>query len=104
MEVNKENFEELVLNAGMPALVTFKAAWCGPCKMLTPTIDQLTEEYEGKAVIVKIDVDEHSDLATSYAVRSIPAILFFKDGELVDRLTGNTPKPQLASKLDNLIG
>ncbi len=101
--VDQDEFEDEVLNAGVPALVDFWAPWCGPCQMMGPTIDKLAGDYEGDAVIAKLNVDDAPDIASKYGVRSIPALLFFSDGEVVDQLVGVQSEDALREKLDSLI-
>ena len=96
-----ENFDSTISNG--VSLVDFWATWCGPCKMLAPNIEAIAEEYEGKAQICKVDVDEYPKLATQYEIYSIPTILIFKDGELVERMTGFRAKSQIAEILDKHI-
>ncbi len=98
-----ENFEEEVVKSDIPVLVDFYADWCGPCKMLTPIIEELATEYEGKVKIGKVDVDEAGAVAGKYGVMSIPTIIFFKGGEVVDQAVGFVPKEELAKKLDALV-
>jgi thioredoxin 1 len=100
LELNVENFDEKVLKSDKLVMVDFWAAWCGPCKMVGPVVDQLATEYDGKAVIGKVDVDANQDIAAKYGVRSIPTILFLKNGEVVDKSVGAVPKASLAEKLD----
>ena len=102
LDVNEDNFEELVISSDSPVLVDFWAEWCGPCKMLTPTIDAIAEEYSGKSVIAKINVDEAPGIATKYGIRSIPSILFFNNGEVTDSLVGAVGKEALTEILDKL--
>lgn len=97
------NFETEALQSDVPVLVDFYADWCGPCKMMSPVIDQLAEEYEGKAKICKLNVDENGVTAQKYRVMSIPTILIFKDGEVVDSVVGAVPKQNLEAKLEALI-
>jgi thioredoxin 1 len=101
--VTDQNFDEEVLKAGVPVLVDFYADWCGPCQMIMPMIEELAGDYEGKAKVVKLDVDASQETAQKFGVMSIPTLLFFKDGEEVERLTGGLPKDALAEKLDSLL-
>ena len=102
-DVNDENFDSVVLKSDKPVLVDFWAEWCGPCKMLIPTIDSLSEEYNGKSVIAKVNVDDAPTIASNYGVRSIPCLLFFKDGEVKEQRVGAVSKDEIASVLNNLI-
>jgi len=103
LEFTDDNFEELVLNSNKPALVDFWAEWCGPCRMVGPLVDELSKEYEETAVIGKVNVDENPNIAAKYGIRSIPTILFIKNGEVADKSVGAVAKDQLASKLDGLM-
>jgi len=98
------NFQDEVLNSDKPVLVDFWATWCGPCRMIAPAIEQLAGEFEGRAVVAKMDVDHNPQVPMQFGVRSIPTLLFFKDGQVVDQLVGAVPKKQLANKLDTLVG
>ncbi|MFY7734662.1 MAG: thioredoxin [Bacteroidia bacterium] len=100
VEINDANFEELVLKSSVPVLVDFWAEWCGPCRMVGPVVDELHKEYEGKALVGKVNVDFNPKIATDYGIMSIPALLYFKDGKLVDKQVGAVPKHILAGKLD----
>ena len=102
LEFTSDNFESEVLNSDKPVLVDFWAEWCGPCKMLTPTIDSLAVEYKGKASIGKVNVDHNADIATKYGIRSIPCLLFFKDGEVKKQVVGAIDKAEIASILDEM--
>jgi thioredoxin 1 len=100
LEITDSNFEEVVLKSGKPVLVDFWAEWCGPCRMVGPLVEELAKEYDGKAVIGKMDVDNNPKTATEYGIMSIPALLFFKDGKVVDKQVGAVPKHVLANKLE----
>jgi thioredoxin 1 len=102
-QVNDSNFEQIVLSSDKPVLVDFWAEWCGPCRAIGPIIEELSKEYEGKAVIVKLNTDENPVTPTNYGIRSIPTLLFFKDGKVVDKLIGAVPKPNIKAKLDALL-
>ncbi len=101
LEIKDSNFEEKVLNSDKPVLVDFWAAWCGPCRMLAPIIDELSNHYEGKAIIGKVDVDENQEFAAKYGVRNIPTVLVFKNGELVKRQVGVAQKETYVEILDS---
>ena len=103
LEITDSNFEETVLKSDKPVLVDFWAAWCGPCRMVGPIIDELSDEYDGKAVVGKVDIDSNQQYAAQFGVRNIPTVLVFKDGELVDRKVGVSSKNDYAQALDNLI-
>lgn len=103
LKLNEDNFEAEVLNSSKPVLVDFWAEWCGPCKMISPLIDQLAEEMGDSAVIGKVEVDTSQALAAKYGVRSIPFLLFLKDGEVKDQIVGaNVTKEGLKAKLESL--
>ena len=103
LEITDATFDEVVLKSDKPVVVDFWAAWCGPCRMITPIIDQLSTEYEGKALIGKVNVDHNPDTSFKYGVRSIPTILFIKDGEVVDKHVGVATKATLETKIASLI-
>ena len=103
LEITDANFEELVMNSDKPVLVDFWAAWCGPCKMLGPIINQIGDEYAGKAVVGKLDVDANQQYAAKFGVRNIPTVLIFQNGELVGRQVGVAPKNQYTEAIDKLL-
>ncbi|SFE27864.1 thioredoxin [Thermophagus xiamenensis] len=103
IEVTDANFEDVVLKSEKPVLVDFWAEWCGPCRMVAPIVAELAEEYNGKAVVAKMDVDSNPETSVKFGIRNIPTILFFKNGEVVDKQVGAVPKTTLASKLDAII-
>jgi len=100
LEVTDATFDEVVLKSDKPVMVDFWAAWCGPCRMVAPIMDQLTAEYAGKAVIVKVDVDANQKFAAEYGVRNIPTVLVFKNGEVVEKQVGVAPKATYAQKIE----
>ncbi len=103
LQLNEENFEAEVLNSSKPVLIDFWAEWCGPCKMISPLIDELAEEMGDAAVVAKVEVDKQQALAAKYGVRSIPFLLFIKDGEVKDQIVGaNVTKESLKEKLESL--
>ncbi len=101
--VNTQNFQDEVLNSKTPVLVDFYADWCGPCQMLSPIVEELEGEYQGKVKIVKLDVDASQDIAMQYGVMSIPTLIMFKEGAEVKRTQGALPKSTLKGELDGLL-
>ena len=101
--ITDANFEEVVLKSTMPVLVDFGATWCGPCKALAPVVEQIAEEYAGKAVVAKADVDECPEASAQFRIRNVPTVLFFKNGEVVDKSVGAVPNGTLTEKLDSLL-
>ena len=102
VQITSENFESLK-TGNLPLVVDFWATWCGPCRMLAPVIEELAKEYEGKIVVGKCDVEENEDLAAEFGIRNIPTVLFFKNGDVVDKLIGAQPKAKLVEKFDSLL-
>jgi thioredoxin 1 len=103
LEITDANFEEKVLNSDKPVLVDFWAEWCGPCRMVGPVIDEISDDYKDKAVVAKLDVDANQEFAAKFGVRNIPTVLFFKGGEMVERKVGVAPKDDYTKVLDNLL-
>lgn len=100
LELTDSNFDELVLKSDKPVLVDFWAEWCGPCRMVGPIVEELSGEYEGKAVVGKVDVDNNPGISMKFGIRNIPTLLLFKNGEIVDKQVGAVPKHILKGKLD----
>lgn len=100
LEFTDANFEQEVLKSDVPVLVDFWAVWCGPCKMIAPFVEELAGEYEGKAKVGKVDVDNNPNISMTYGIRSIPTLLIFRDGKIVDQIIGAIPKQAMAQKLD----
>jgi len=103
LEFTDANFDELVIKSDKPVLVDFWAEWCGPCRMIAPVVAELSTDYEGKALIGKVDVDNNPGITAKYGVRNIPTILFFKNGVVADKQVGAVPKQKLIEKLDALM-
>ena len=102
-EFTNENFNKEVLDAEMPVLVDFWAEWCGPCRMIAPLIDELDTEFKNQALVGKVNVDSESEISAKYGITSIPTLLFFKNGEVVDKHVGSASKSQLEDKLKSLL-
>lgn len=100
LKFTDESFESDVLQSDKPVLVDFWAEWCGPCRMVGPVVEEMAGEYEGQAKIGKVNVDENPEVSMKYGIRSIPSLLIFKDGEVVDQIVGAVPKNQLKKQLE----
>ncbi len=103
LEITDANFEELVMNSDKPVMIDFWAVWCGPCRMVGPIIEELATEYEGKAVVGKVDVDSNPNVAMKYGIRNIPTVIFVKGGEVVDKQVGAAPKQSFVTKLEAIL-
>lgn len=103
IQLTDDNFEELVMQSGLPAVIDFGAEWCGPCKALSPIIDELAEEYNGKVVIAKADVEECAGLSARFRVRNVPTVLFIKNGEVKDKSVGAVQKTTLVEKINAIL-
>ena len=103
IEATDSNFDELVLGADKPVIVDFWAEWCGPCRMVGPIVEEVGVEYEGKAVVAKVDVDSNPGITAKYGIRNIPTILFFKNGDIADKQVGAVPKSTIVNKLEALF-
>ena len=101
--ITDDNFEVEVVKSDKPVLIDFWATWCGPCRMIAPIVEELAVEYDGKAKIGKVDVDENQQIAIKFGVRSIPTLLIFKDGKLNDTIIGAVPKSQIITKLNAVL-
>lgn len=102
--VTDTTFEEEVLKSEIPVLVDFWAEWCGPCRMIGPIVEELGKEYEGKLKVAKVDVQSNNNVASKYGIMSIPALLFFKNGEVVDQIVGAVPKKAVVDRLTKVLG
>jgi len=103
VEVNDSNFEEVVLKSEKLVIIDFWAEWCGPCRMVDPIIKEISEEYAGRVLAAKVDVDSNPGISSKLGIRNIPTVMFFKDGEMVDKQVGAVPKSYFVSKLEPLL-
>jgi thioredoxin 1 len=103
LEVNDTNFDDVVLKSDKPVMVDFWAEWCGPCRMIAPFVEEMSKEFEGKAIVVKCDVDNSPGVSTKFGIRNIPTVLFFKDGKVADKQIGAVPKTNFVAKLNALV-
>jgi thioredoxin 1 len=103
LEVNDGNFDEVVIKSDKPVIVDFWAEWCGPCRMIAPIIDEISNAFSGRAVIAKCDVDNSPQVSARFGIRNIPTVLFFKDGKIADKQVGAVPKTNFVNKLNALL-
>jgi thioredoxin 1 len=103
VELNENNFEDEVKKSDVPVMIDFWAAWCGPCRMIAPFVEEASNVYDGKLKVGKLDVDNNQRIASEYAVMSIPAVMFFKGGEVVDQIIGAVPKKTLFDRIDRVL-
>jgi thioredoxin 1 len=103
LEITDSNFEDLVLKSEKPVLIDFWAEWCGPCRMVGPIVEELAKDYDGRAVIGKVNVDHNPEISMKYSIRNIPTLLIFKGGQVVDKQVGAVPKTVLAGKIEGQL-
>ena len=103
LELTDQNFDEVVLQSDKPVIVDFWAEWCGPCRMVGPIVEEIGMDYEGKAIVGKLDVDSNPAVTQKFGIRNIPTVLFFKNGEIADKQVGAVPKSNLVNKLEALM-
>jgi thioredoxin 1 len=103
LHLTDDIFESEVIKSDIPVVIDFWATWCGPCRLIAPIIEELANEYEGKVKVCKLDVDNNQKTAMTYGIRSIPTVLFFKNGEVADTLIGAVPRPQFIDRIENLL-
>ena len=103
LTVTVDNFESEVLQSDLPVLVDFWAPWCGPCRVISPLVEEMASEYEGKLTVGKLNVDDHPSIAQKYNITGIPALLFFKGGEVANTVVGAVPKPVLLENVDQVV-
>lgn len=103
VNVTTQSWDQEVVKSSTPVMVDFWAAWCGPCKMIAPTIEELAEEYNGKMKVCKLNTDENPEVASQHQIMGIPSLLFFKDGKLIDKIVGAASKKQFKEKIDAIL-
>jgi thioredoxin 1 len=103
IDVNDANFEDVVIKSNKPVIVDFWAEWCGPCRMVSPIVKEISEEYSEKVIVAKLDVDSNPSVSARFGIRNIPTILFFKNGQIVDKQVGAVPKSTLVNKLNAIL-
>lgn len=103
VEFTDQNFDELALKSDKPVIVDFWAEWCGPCRMVGPVVEEISQDFDGRAVVGKVNVDQHAEISMKYGIRNIPTVLFLKNGEVVDKSVGAVPKNVLVEKLEAIL-
>jgi thioredoxin 1 len=103
VELNESNFKQEVTDSDIPVMIDFWAAWCGPCRMIAPFVEEASKEYNGKLKVGKIDVDNNQKIASEYSIMSIPAVMFFKNGQVVDQIIGAVPKKTLFDRIEKVL-
>ena len=103
LELTDQNFEKLLINNSQPVVIDFMAEWCGPCKMISPALEDIAEEYDGRAIVAKVNVDTNPELTSKFGVRGMPTVLYLKDGEIMDKQVGLTTKSNLEEKLKAIL-
>ncbi|MFZ4785861.1 MAG: thioredoxin [Flavobacteriales bacterium] len=104
VEITDSNFADVALSTDKPVMIDFWAEWCGPCRMVTPIVEEMSNDYDGKAIVGKVNVDENPDISAKFGIRNIPTIIFLKGGQVVDKSVGAVPKNVLTEKMEALIG
>ena len=104
LEITDSNFAEVAMNSDKPVMIDFWAEWCGPCRMVSPIVEEMSNDYDGKAIIGKVNVDENPDISAKFGIRNIPTIIFLKGGQVVDKSVGAVPKNVLTEKMEALLG
>lgn len=104
IELNDKNFDTEVIKSELPVLVDYWASWCGPCRMVSPVVEELSREFNGKIKVAKVNVDDNSNLATRFRIMNIPTLVLFKGGKEVDRIVGVTPKTELVKRVNKILG
>ena len=103
LEITEQNYEEVIGKTNLPIVLDFGATWCGPCQVIKPYIEKMSNTYEGKAIVAKVDIDEAGDLPMKFGIRNVPTVIYLKEGKVVDRVVGAVPESQLIEKLEAIL-
>ena len=103
LEITEQNYEEKIGNTNLPVVLDFGATWCGPCQVIKPYIEKMSNTYEGRAIVAKVDIDEAGDLPMKFGIRNVPTVIYLKGGKVVDRVVGAVPESQLIEKLEAVL-